>query len=118
MKESSRNNTVYKLRLSSEAFDVILEAIHILSARNQRFESLATVILAATQFESNTLPKALADLAVLLPVEGDIKVFLRLTTERQKTFERFRSVLNDVGTTTLGVREAVMACALLIAPRD
>jgi hypothetical protein len=118
VKDSSRNNTVYKLRLSSAAFEVILDAIHILSARNQRFETLASVIVAATQLDCSTMSKALADLATLMPIEGDIKLFVRLNTESQQAFDRFRTTLHLTGMENPGVREAVMACALLIAPRD
>lgn len=118
MKESSRNNTVYRLRLSSNAFEVILDAIRILSARTQRFETFASVIAAGTQIEGDAFPKALNDLAGLMPIDGDIKVFLRLTPESHKIFERFRTSLALMGMDHFGVREAVMTCTLLIAPRD
>lgn len=57
------------------------------------------------------------DLALIMPIEGDIKVFVRLSTDRHKEFETFRTLLNEAGGATFGVRDAVMACTLLIAPR-
>lgn len=118
MKESQKNSTVYPLRLNSASFEVLLEAIHKLSARTQRFETFASVIAAGTRAHADALPRALIDLASIMPVEGDIKVFVRLSADRQKEFEAFRSLLNEVGDATFGVREAVIASALLIAGRN
>ena len=118
MKDASKNNTVYRLRLSTQAFEVIIEAIHILSSRNQRFETLASVIATGTQLDEELFSKALLDLSELMPVDGDIKVFLRLTTKSHRAFERFRIALNERGMDSFGVREAVLACTLLIAPRN
>lgn len=117
VKESQKNSTVYPLRLNAAAFEIILQAIHDLSARTRRFETFASVIAAGTQFPADALPKALDDLASIMPLEGDIKVFVRLSTDRHKEFEAFRTLLNEAGGTTFGVRDAAMACTLLIAPR-
>jgi hypothetical protein len=118
VKDISKTNTVYKLRLSPAAFEVILDAIHILSARNQRFETLASVIVTGTQLDCSAVSKALTDLPSLMPIEGDIRLFVRLKTEGQQAFDRFRTTLSLIGMENAGVREAVMACALLIAPRE
>ncbi|WP_159979308.1 MULTISPECIES: hypothetical protein [unclassified Novosphingobium] len=118
MKDSQKNSTVYPLRLNSASFEIILQAIHNLSARTQRFETFASVITAGTRANIDALPKALTDLASIMPIEGDIKVFVRLSTDRHKEFEWFRTLLNEAGEATFGVRDAVMACTLLIAPRN
>lgn len=117
MKESQKNSTVYPLRLNAASFEIILQAIHDLSARTRRFETFASVIATGTQYPAEALPKALDDLASIMPIEGDIKVFVRLSTDRHKEFEAFRTLLNEAGDTMFGVRDAAMACTLLIAPR-
>jgi hypothetical protein len=117
VKVTKTRGAVYRLRINQRSFEVLLDAIHILSIKTQRFETLASVITAGAQHAPRNTANAIADLETIRPLDGDIKVFVRLTSDRHKNFEDFRALLEETGGRSFGVRDAIMICALLIASR-
>ena len=117
MKVIKTKGAVYRLSINQGSFEVMLAAIHKLSVKTQRFETLASVITAGAKSLSENLSSIVADLDALKHLDGEIKVFVRLTSERHKEFEEVRALLSKAGGRHFGVRDAIMVCTLLISTR-
>lgn len=103
--------------ISQSAFEVTLEAVHNIGLRNKRHELLPAVLQESIGHLSIIPQKVLDDLQALQPVSGDIRIFVRIHPDFHKEFEQLKSELSDKLGRRCGIREAVIACCLLIAPR-
>ena len=118
MASTSKGPIVYRIMIGQAAFDVTLQAVHNLSRRNKRHEVFSAVIAEAVDTFSSWPDKVLEDLTALEPLKGDIRMFIRVPPSLQKRFDHMRSQLIGALGPNNGTRETVVACSLLIAPRN
>lgn len=118
MAATSKGPIVYRIMISQSAFEVTLQAVHNLSRRNKRHEVFSAVLAEAIETFSGWPEKVLEGLTALEPLKGDIRMFIRVPPGLQIGFDHMRSQLSDVLGPSNGTRETVVACSLLIAPRN
>ena len=108
---------VHQIKLSEPAYEVTLKAVYNLGLITRRHELFPAVIQEAVSSFSGIPQKVLDDLDGLMPIKGDIRMFVRIKLDIQSGFEKVRSELNERCGAKYGTREAVIACCLMVAPR-
>ncbi|MEM6409955.1 MAG: hypothetical protein AAF683_00300 [Pseudomonadota bacterium] len=112
---SAEAAVVHRLMVSSEALEIMAEAIKVLTLQKGSFQRLKDVITEAldTIDPSNTEMPFTFEQAV--PLDGGIPIHLRLSKDRNDRLDVFRNKLCGRIGDHCGVRETVIFCAMKIA---
>ena len=100
----------HEIAVSDVAFEQIVKAIASLS-----FVKFKDVLLyALTRYQEPKEAHA-AGLVAQLPVDGPIRIYVRLNSKENAAVERLKGELNAKTKIHCGVRETLVFCALLVA---
>mgnify|MGYP001587034690 FL=1 len=112
---SKSTHVAHEISISAGAFEHIIRAIAALSLEQTRFVTFKDVILYALQRYSGLKEGHSAALETLLPIDGLVRIYVRLSSEDNAAVERLKSALNTRTKTHCGVRETLFFCAMLVA---
>lgn len=105
---------VHSLSVSNEVFAIMVEAIAKLSLRRGAFVTLRDVVAQALEPSSPIVPGVLKDLEPSEPLDGPVRVYLRLDSQQLPQLERFRTLIRGPMRKELRTRELVYLCCLLV----
>lgn len=106
---------VHEISVNEQAFEVIVRAICAASLKTQKFEKFKDIVLRGLEIAEDDLEQKLPSLAVALPAEGSIRIYLRLDADANAAVDRLKAKINAHWGDTLGVRETLIFAALIVA---
>ncbi|KPF71287.1 MAG: hypothetical protein HEQ21_20310 [Blastomonas sp.] len=112
---SKSTNVAHEISISARAFQHIIRAIAALSLEETRFVTFKDVILHALERYPALKGGHSAALETLLPVEGPVRIYVRLNSTDNAAVERLKGELNTATKSHCGVRETLIFCAMLVA---
>lgn len=112
---SKRTHVAHEISISASAFEHIIRAIAALSLEQTRFVTFKDVILYALERYPALREGHSAALETLLPVDGPVRIFVRLNSKDNAAVERLKGELNAATKAHCGVRETLIFCAMLVA---
>ncbi len=108
--------SVYDLYVNKPAFEIMARSVYMLSLRRERIVSIPQVVMdyLDNSPEINDLQSAVFQ--EIPPLNGDIKVYVRLASTYAVRLARFKTAVAELTQRECLVREAVVfACAATIA---
>lgn len=114
----SAGEVVHEISVSESAFEAIVKAIGRLSMRRHKFQTFRDVVLEGIKCSSGIASESGPRFAQFLPVDGDIRLYLRLNAETNAAVDRLKAALNQHAPRNYGVRETLIFCASLVAEPD
>lgn len=112
---SKSTHVTHEISISACAFEHIIRAIAALSLEQTRFVTFKDVVLHALERYPALKEGHAAALETLLPVEGPVRLYVRLNSDDNAAVERLKGELNARTKAYCGVRETLIFCAMLIA---
>jgi len=117
--QSSKSRPKTKdISVDETSFGLMASAIHLLSLRTKRFETLTSVVTSALtsvdQVPSDVIDKV-PDSNVWI---GDIKVHFRIYDHMRPAIEQMRDKLSRAGRDECSLRDIIIVCCLLTIPRQ
>lgn len=111
----SNTHVAHEIAVSDVAFEQIVKAIAVLSIEQARFVKFKDVILHALASYPELKENHASALETQLPVDGYVRIYIRLNSKENAAVERLKGELNARTTAHCGVRETLVFCALLVA---
>lgn len=112
---SKSTHVAHEISISAHAFEDIVRAIAALSLEQTRFVTFKDVILHALERYPALKEGHSAALETLLPVDGPVRIYVRLNSTDNAAVERLKGELNAATKAHCGVRETLIFCAMLVA---
>lgn len=112
---SKSPHVAHEISISALAFEHIIRAIAALSLEQTRFVTFKDVILHALAQYPALKEGHAAAMETLLPVEGLVRIYVRLSSTDNAAVERLKGELNAHTKAHCGVRETLIFCAMLVA---
>jgi len=112
---SKSTHVAHEISISAGAFEHIIRAIAALSLEQTRFVTFKDVILYALQRYPALKEDHSVALETLLPLDGPVRIYVRLNSEDNAAVERLKGALNTETNAHCGVRETLFLCAMLVA---
>lgn len=104
------------ISVDESVFALMASAINVLSLKNHRFESLATVVEEALTFSGDIPNEVVASLPPPKARLGRIKVHFRMYDYYESGMERMRERLAAAGRAKCSLRDIIIVCCLLTIP--
>lgn len=114
----SAGEVVHEVSVSESAFAIIVEAIGRLSLKRHKFQKFKDVVLEGIKSSAGRSGEAGLRFADKLPVDGEIRLYLRLNAETNGALDRLKTQLNQHAQGRYGVRETLIFCAFVVAEPD
>ena len=108
-------HVAHEIAVSQAAFEQIVKAIASLSLVQGRFVKFKDVLLYALATYQEPKEAHAAGLVAQLPVDGPIRIYVRLNSKENAAIERLKGELSATTKVHCGVRETLVFCALLVA---
>ena len=108
---------VHELMLNAVAFAMIAEAIRALSVDRLKFQRLKDVVIESVNHPPRPTDKQVELFKNQLPLDGRVRIFLRLPTSLNARLDQLKSDLCAHLSDNCGVRETIVFCAMVIAQR-
>lgn len=112
---SKSTHVAHEISISAHAFEDIVRAIAALSLEQTRFVTFKDVILHAMERYPALKDGHSGALETLLPVDGPVRIYVRLNSTDNAAVERLKGELNAATKAHCGVRETLIFCAMLVA---
>lgn len=105
----------HELAISFRAFGAVVEAIRLLSLERARFAKFKDVVVEALEQCEQITAEDAQRFVGILPVDGDIRVYLRLSAAQNAMLDRLKARLNELANAHCSVRDALIFCVLFVA---
>ena len=115
MDVKQNTHVAHEIAVSQAAFEQIVKAIASLSLEQGRFVKFKDVLLYALATYQELKEAHAAGLVAQLPVDGPIRIYVRLNSKENAAVERLKGELSAKTKVHCGVRETLVFCALLVA---
>lgn len=109
---------VHELMIDALSFATIAEGIRTLSVERLKFQRLKDVVIESVNHPPQPTAKQIELFKNQLPLDGRVRIFLRLPTDLNARLDRLKSDLCDRLGDNCGVRETLVFCAMVIAQRN
>lgn len=108
------STVVHEVMLSNQAFELLADAIRELSLRKGKLQRLKDVVTEGLRLYSAVGGRGAAALKEYEPIDGTIRVFLRLTTTTNGELDHVKNDLNKHTDNQIGVRETLVFLCLAV----
>lgn len=108
------STVVHELMLSNRAFVLLADAIRELSLQRGKLQRLKDVVAEGLKLNQSADEMSAAALEEYAPIDGTIRVYLRLTTKTNAELDRIKNDLNRHADNQFGVRETLVFLCLAI----